>query len=112
MKKLQYELKVMEIIKNLPEMAKKMKLKYESSYLDYYNDVCPRCKKIMRAENEFIHSIGFVGVGVFVESRLFCPYIICQSCASDIRNETIYIRNEGSQKIQKHIEDTILILEA
>jgi hypothetical protein len=102
----------MKIIKNLKQMAKKMNLDYESSYLDYYNKVCPRCKKIMRSENEFIHSIGFVGISVFIETRLFCPYVICQSCSSDLRNETIYIRNEGSQKIQKHIEETILLLEA
>jgi hypothetical protein len=112
MRKLQYELKIMEIVKNLPKMAKKMNLKYENSYMEYYNDVCPRCKKIMNTNDEFIHNIGFVGVGIFTDIGKFCPYVICRSCSADLRDQTIYIRNNESQKIQRHIEDTIILLEA
>ncbi|GAB6607897.1 hypothetical protein [Bacillus cereus] len=61
MERLFYDEKVLNIVSGAISMARDKGFTYDSTYLDYYNHICPRCQGEMVVKNKTVRNAGWYG---------------------------------------------------
>ncbi|PDY82747.1 hypothetical protein [Bacillus cereus] len=81
-KRLFYDKKTTYMASEVPSVAKNMGFKCDSTYLDYYNDVCPGCQKEMKVVNNTVRQVGAFATGIALKGQYMYPYVLCKECAN------------------------------
>ena len=107
MEKIHYELKVLQIVRKLPELAKSMGLNYDDTYLNFHNQICPSCQSEMKMRNGFIQNPGSVGTAMLFDVKKLYPYLICKPCTKNIEKLPESKRKDKSAEIEDYIESVV-----
>lgn len=84
MEKLSYDLKIIRMKEDLEKRFLRQGLTADTRYLDYYNDICPRCGNTIKTYRGEVKGIGSVSAFVVLEQKKAVLYGLCKECSKRI----------------------------
>ncbi|AFQ13304.1 MULTISPECIES: hypothetical protein [Bacillus] len=90
-----YDKKTTYMVSNLPSAAKESGMKYDDTFFNYYNDVCPGCQQKMKVVNNTVRQVGSVTAGIAFRTEYMYPYVLCKTCAKDTDKDRILSNVQG-----------------
>jgi hypothetical protein len=103
MERLFYDEKVLNIVSGAISMARDKGFTYDSTYLDYYNHICPRCQgeMVVKKIKQFAM---LVGMGIMQTTGYIYPYVVCKDCTtSKKKKEPKHLQDKNGQIIEEYI---------
>lgn len=101
MEKYVYELTIQRQINQVLQAPDFSQYKAITDYLDYHNNICPRCGEEMKIYNNEIKNIGAIGVSVFKKEEVFVPYGICKKCVKNLSKEADFLKRQKADKLDE-----------
>jgi hypothetical protein len=84
MEKLSYDLKIIRMVQNFEKRFSGEGLTADTRYLDFYNDICPRCGNNIKTYRGEVKGIGSVSAFVVLEQKKAVLYGLCKECSKRI----------------------------
>lgn len=103
MERLFHEKKTMDIVSRMPLIALEMNYTYDPTYLNYHNNICPRCQKEMVVKNKTVRGVGTTGMGVAPLTEYIYPYVLCKPCTNEMSKETKQQQEQTAIAIENYV---------
>jgi hypothetical protein len=108
LKRLYYDNKVRtRYILPQKSIAEGLNLKYDDTYLNYHNNICPRCRKEMIVKNGNVKNIGAIGAGILQTTGYYYPYAVCKECSVDMEKSSRKHNEVKSSEIEEYVGKVI-----